>query len=54
MLRNCDSDIPQELEIIAGRYTDIISLAANFKLTDDKLEIFTAEGDVLEYIRFLR
>jgi hypothetical protein len=42
-------ELPQTLEYMAGSYTDKIALAANYHLTKDKLEIFTAKGDTLVY-----
>lgn len=42
-------NLSQELEHHALRYLDSISWAANYRLTKDKLEIFTARGDTLVY-----
>jgi len=41
--------LPQELEFQALHYTDSISWAANYLLTRDQLQIFTARGEVLVF-----
>jgi len=43
------SELPQELESQALSYTYIISKGANYRLTAEQLEIFTAKGDIMVY-----
>lgn len=45
-------NLPNELEEQASRYTDSIAWAANYRLTKDRLEIYTARGDRLIYRPF--
>ena len=45
-------ELPQELESQALLYTDSIIWASNYRLTKDRLEIYTARGDVLIYESF--
>ena len=44
-----DGELPQEIERQALHYTDIIMWGANYRLTAEQLEIFTAKGDTLIY-----
>lgn len=44
-----NGELPWELESQALRYTDIIMWGANYRLTAEQLEIFTAKGDILVY-----
>lgn len=42
-------ELTSELEEKANQYTSLLIYCASYRLSTDKLEIFTAKGDVLEY-----
>jgi heat shock protein HslJ len=44
-----DGELSPELEIEALQYTDSIMWAANYRLAEGRLEIFTARGETLVY-----
>lgn len=44
-----NGELPQELESQALHYTDSIMWGANYRLTTEQLEIFTAKGDIMVY-----
>jgi heat shock protein HslJ len=43
------AEIPEELRVNAGRYFPGISLVSNYRLTTDRLELFTARGETLVF-----
>jgi heat shock protein HslJ len=44
-----DGELSRELERQALRYTDSVMWVANYRLTSDRLELYTSKGDTLVY-----